>query len=199
MTATRARSRSNARGAFHNTKNECASHLKIERKCDSRRNASHFIIRPLYLTRLYYCDQKIMWQCIYFENSLFILANQFHRLQSNPLPMQCTYANGFSNLRNSWKSRFQGWPSAPSSQRLESALSSQNGVPGAVFWACWTARSRTVPNQVNTVVVERYESSFWRKNHEESTLKIPQIVVHSFCNLLLLNGLSDRDTAFTSC
>ena len=58
-------------------------------------------------------------------------------------------------------------PSKPSSIRLVSLQSCQNGVLGVVFWVWGIARSHTEPNQTNMVVVERYALRFWQNGHEE--------------------------------
>ena len=77
------------------------------------------------------------------------------------------YANVFSNRRNTCLIRFPELPSKPSSIRLVSLQSCQNGVLGVVFWVWGIAKSHTEPNQANMVVVERYSLSFWRNGNEE--------------------------------
>lgn len=51
---------------------------------------------------------------------------------------------------------------------VRSLHATQNDLPAVVSWAPGIARSHTVLNQVNTVIEEQHESSFWRKTHEES-------------------------------
>ena len=58
-------------------------------------------------------------------------------------------------------------PWKPSSIRLVSLQSCQNGVLEMDFWVWGIARSHTEPNQANMVVVERYALSFCRNGHEE--------------------------------
>lgn len=103
-----------------------------------------------------YCDQKDSWIFLKNVNSLFILPHQFYSLQSNPRPIQRTFANAFSSTRNSRNRLFPPQPLRSSSLRFLPPQSSQNDVQVRVFWI---AKSHMETNQANIVIAKRYESS----------------------------------------
>ena len=115
----------------------------------------------------YSVGQKYGEFCFKMKNLYLFIQINFIPYKVNSSRYNALMPTFFPIVETLVKFDFRNCLQSPSSIRLVSFQSCQNGVLGLVFWVWGIARNHTEPNQANMVVVERYALSFWRNGHDE--------------------------------